>query len=530
MTAKARRRTDPRPGIGTRSGREGVALVLALVFVALLTVLIVGFFYEMQVSASLAENQGSDFEAYLAAKSAVANGISLLADDQIETSQNGEPEYDSMMDPSGWSEGLPFEPINEAMMRTSISDEYGKINLNAIIQPDPGGGPPRRNEMIIIALHNFFALRSNNAEDSDPVDSLIDWLDYDDMDQEEPEGAENSYYMSLDNPYACKNGPMDSIEELLLIKGITPAVYFGDPEQEQLPLSEYLTVNGDPNGRVNVNTAPVEVLASVIGVQTGSADVQQAQTIYDQARTQPFEDLSRLGGFGAGMPGQQGISGTNTRPGTATQSGGSMGSGRTGGLMQKSLEGPEKQLGAATGSFGSRPGFGQPALTGTTRPVTNTGATAALTPLQIQQQQQQQSRQLFRVNSNVFRIHGDGMLEEVLVRIEAYVWRTPLDISELENGTSAMQNQIPVNPGTNPGTNPGGTRGTTGRSGIMKASTGTGGGVVQPGGPQAGVNPGAGGVMPGGMGNGALQAMADAYGVPLVPAEPFRIIDWKVIR
>jgi general secretion pathway protein K len=528
--------------------------VLALVFVALLAVLVVGFFYEMEVSASLAENQGSDFQALLAAKSAVANGISLLADDLIETMTNGEPEYDSTMDPSQWAQGLPFEPVNDAMMRTTISDEYGKINLNALIQPNPSGGEPLRNEALITALHNFFALRSQSEKD--PVDAIIDWVDFGDMDSEEPEGAENNYYTSLENPYACKNGPMDSIEELLLIKGITPALYFGDTEQNQLPLSEYLTVNGDPNGRINVNTAPEEVLAAVIGVQSGNADIQQAQMIYDEARTQPYEDLSRLAGFTAPTTGTGAGLGTGAtgKPGTATKPGGSsVMPGRTGGLLQKSMEDPEKQLGGFSGGLGasgSRTGFGQPALTGTTKPLgNNSAATAANQQQQQRQQQLSQTQQLFRVNSNVFRIYGDGMVDDVLVRIEAYVWRTPLDISELQNGPGAAANQMPmVNPGTTPGVKPGISNGGIGgiggmggkprSGGIMKAATGATAvvgsqqtGPQQSGGrAQTGTGAATGGLMQSNMGNGNLQAMADAYGAPLVPAEPFRILDWKVIR
>ena len=539
---RRRRRTDFLNGIGASNGREGVALVLALVFVALLSALVVGFMFEMEVSASLAENQGADFQAYLAAKSAVANGISLLADDQVGTLTNGEPDYDSTLDAAQWAAGLPFEPINDAMMRTSISDEYGKINLNALLQPSATGGAPQRNEALITALHSFFALRSQSEKD--PVDAIIDWLDHDDMDAEEPDGAENSYYTSLENPYACKNGPMDSIEELLLIKGITPALYFGDTEQNQLPLSEYLTVNGDPDGAVNVNTAPVEVLAAVLGVQSGSADTAQAQQIYEEARTQPYEDLSRLGGVvspGAGAAMGTGTGTTATKPTTTTKPG--FGAG-TGSFMQKSADGPEKQLGSISRGIGnSGTGFGQSSLTGTTTPIqAKPGQTTNLDQQQQRQQQLSQMKQLFRVNSNVFRIYGDGMLDDVLVRIEAYVWRTPLDVSTLQNGPGGQTNQVPVlNPGGTTGTKPGtttgglggigGLGGTTRGGGIMKAAGGVTtmvGSQQAGGGTTAGT---AGGLTPaGGAANGSRQAMADAYGAPLVPDEPFRVLDWKVIR
>ena len=41
-------------------------------------------------------------------------------------------------------------------------------------------------------------------------------------------GAKESYYSGLTPPYHCKNGPLDSLEEMLLIKGVTPQLLFGN--------------------------------------------------------------------------------------------------------------------------------------------------------------------------------------------------------------------------------------------------------------------------------------------------------------
>jgi type II secretory pathway component PulK len=111
--------------------------------------------------------------------------------------------------------------------------------------------------------------------DQAAVSSILDWIDKDDVPN--PDGAENAYYMSLSPAYACRNGLLESVEELVFIKGITPALYFGtgprapledlhnpppEPEQEaeekDTPgLCELLTVCGD--GRINLNTAPADV-------------------------------------------------------------------------------------------------------------------------------------------------------------------------------------------------------------------------------------------------------------------------------
>lgn len=83
------------------------------------------------------------------------------------------------------------------------------------------------------------------------VAALLDWIDANE--EKRKEGAENSAYQTLGAPYACKNAPLDCLEELLLIKGFT------DDDVERLrPL---VSVYGD--GKVNINTAPSEVLAAL---------------------------------------------------------------------------------------------------------------------------------------------------------------------------------------------------------------------------------------------------------------------------
>ncbi|HPO13336.1 MAG TPA: type II secretion system minor pseudopilin GspK [Candidatus Hydrogenedentes bacterium] len=356
-----------------RGHKKGVALILALLFIALLTVIVIEFSYESQVEASFATNQGSDFQAYLAAKSAVARAIGLLATDLADTELNGEPEMDSMIDPIPWAQGQPFEPLNDATMRASISDEYGKINLNALLDTSLDTPKPRDN--LRIALEEFFIYRMEDSEDAAKkiVDCIIDWLDYNDDDDEEDEGAENDYYSSLDPPFACKNGPMDSIEELLLIKHMTPEIYFGDPDKEQLPLSEYLTVHGDWQGRVNINTAREEVIAAMnaagVGISgaPGVFDIEEARAIREQVLNEPYTDASQF---------------NRRRPGTTE--------------------------GEKEGEISMEAGGG------------------------------------LRVNSNMFRIYGDGMLEDIMVRIEAYVWRTPLTPEEEQEGIRNQGNP-PVN-------------------------------------------------------------------------------------
>jgi len=345
--------------------------MLVLLFVVLLTVIVVEFSYDAQVDASLTSNQDSRFEATLAAKSAVAMALSLLAEDVDPESlqelmdlggvdpNGGGGAMDSQYDVgrmdlgSGeqWAMGVPFEPQNEATRRATISDEYGKINLNALVWPSPEGDEMIRNEPLIAALQSFFATRLENEDAATIVDPIIDWLDYGDDDTEEPEGAEASYYEGLEIPYRCKNAPMDSIEELFLIKGMTPEIFYGDGtlDPPQLPLSECLTVHGSPNGAVNINSAPEEVRMAMM------EGFSQAGYSFTQDLMPPFTSFGQL---------QQQM--TQPRPGGANPN----------------------------------PNPNPPP--------------------------RDSDRPPFITWSNCFRIYGDGQHDATLVRIEAYVWRAPV--------------------------------------------------------------------------------------------------------
>jgi type II secretory pathway component PulK len=96
--------------------------------------------------------------------------------------------------------------------RFGVTDESGKLNLNAEILRDPTG------EMLYAALMKL----PNMTEDI--ADAIVDWLDADDTTR--TAGAESADYAG--QGYRAKNGPLNSIEELLLVRGVTPQLLFGN--------------------------------------------------------------------------------------------------------------------------------------------------------------------------------------------------------------------------------------------------------------------------------------------------------------
>jgi general secretion pathway protein K len=100
-----------------------------------------------------------------------------------------------------------------------------------------------------------FGLDARQA--GDIVDAIRDWIDEDD--EITGFGAESMYYEALEQPYPCKNGPLDSLDELLQIRGVSRELYDGTDEDPGI--RHYMTVQD--TGTINLNTAPPLVLAAL---------------------------------------------------------------------------------------------------------------------------------------------------------------------------------------------------------------------------------------------------------------------------
>lgn len=95
--------------------------------------------------------------------------------------------------------------------RYGITDEAGKLNLN-VASPDQ--------------LYRLIAPRCAPGMAESLVASLLDWRES--GSEARPGGAKDTYYMMLTPPYRCKQGPLDTVEELLLVKGFTADIVYGE--------------------------------------------------------------------------------------------------------------------------------------------------------------------------------------------------------------------------------------------------------------------------------------------------------------
>jgi len=137
-------------------------------------------------------------------------------------------------------------PLGGGTISLRMVDLDRKFNLNlGLIAPE------FLNAALLIA-----GVESSNALSI--VEVIQDWQDADDTPR--ANGAESDYYLTLDPPHAAKNGPFDDVAELLMVKGVTPQMFFGSTNAgaSAVGLKDLFT---PVSGRfVNINTASPEVM------------------------------------------------------------------------------------------------------------------------------------------------------------------------------------------------------------------------------------------------------------------------------
>jgi type II secretory pathway component PulK len=259
------------------SDRRGIALIIVMVCITVLAGLAGTFALSMKVETKLAMNANNESDLLALGKSGVAMAQWVLAQ-QMTISQ--EP-YDSLN--QKWAGGpgsmmTSNSPLADVFMDNiqlgkgsfslKIVDNERKMNINTADQP---------------LLDQAMRLIGIDAGDAGPITaSILDWIDPDPG--QRVGGTESDHYESLDPPYQAKNGPIDELNELLLIRGIAdfPELYWGGAITERLPsaFQNRLRVNTPgaqlgsgvglvhlftplSTGRLNLNTASATALQMI---------------------------------------------------------------------------------------------------------------------------------------------------------------------------------------------------------------------------------------------------------------------------
>jgi general secretion pathway protein K len=299
-----------------KNSRSAIALIVVMIAIAVFSILAAAFAFSMKVETKLAQNADNEQQLLWLGRSGVEYARWILSQ---SASIPGEP-YDSLNQIWAGGPGGPGEtntplagismdnfPVGDGTISVKITDLERKVNINTADTP---------------VLQQALTLMGADADDISVVsDSIQDWIDSDNAPR--IAGAENDYYQSLTPPYYAKNASIDDLSELLLVKGVTPEMYWGTaasghaPANFQHPKLGLGTAPGQTpdypfgladvftpvsSGKINVNTADANVLQMIPGVDTNTAAaiIQQRAGPDGEEGTEddtPFRDPGQLAGL-----------------------------------------------------------------------------------------------------------------------------------------------------------------------------------------------------------------------------------------
>ena len=341
VAKKARRRSLRARvrSLSARRQRRGVALILVLAALTVLTVMLTEIQDESSAEFGSALSARDALVAEYAAKSAVNLSQLLIASEptirkslslifalvggprQVPVWQYADRVLGAFNDSDGADGFASLAGVDPKLgknlgfpgggFKIDIVDEDSKININIAARGDPFSQTRLASEIIgLIGSPQYSPMFENKDADDQYSDrraicsAIIDWADPD-QDQAvcdpssttaQSAGAEDSFYQLLKKPYLRKNAAYDSLEELHRVRGISDDFWstFVDPDPDN-PHKRILTVWGQ--GAVNVNTANPQTLLALVC----QASNNQALMCLDANEAQKF--LMALGLLQSFMPG-----------------------------------------------------------------------------------------------------------------------------------------------------------------------------------------------------------------------------------
>jgi general secretion pathway protein K len=276
-----------------RPRQRGIALLLVLWVFMVLGVLALDFSQYMRDDAMASVNFADETRGYYVALAGMNKAIwdAMRARDEsgrgIGTpTQGGRPQRngadhdddgmggphlglrdDEIMPADGqWHQG----DFAGAQYEVRITDESGKIPINKV------------DEALLTKVVTNLLVGPNSqvrgidrraqGAVAEVVDAILDWRDPDNLPR--MHGAENEYYLAGKRGYPAKNAYFDDPQELLLVKGVTPELFYGVDGGPGL--RDVISVH-NRSGSINVRTMTGPVLQAMLGIEPGAVEDLLAQ-------------------------------------------------------------------------------------------------------------------------------------------------------------------------------------------------------------------------------------------------------------
>lgn len=241
----------------SRNRQRGIALLVAILLVALGTIIAAAVAYDNAMTARRGAATLAFDEAIL-----IGQGAEALAAYGIQTSWQMDKNTVNIQQPWAMPVG-PIEIVPGVMLDAAIEDLSGRFNLNSLVKDDGTG------TVDPVAQAAFVNLLTNAGIEPKWAGYIIDWIDPD-IAPQTPDGAEDTVYMGQTPPYLTANQYITSTSELLALPG------FGRDNYNKL--APFVTALPPNDAKLNVCTAPGEVLDAFLApgrVDWGGANAAQ---------------------------------------------------------------------------------------------------------------------------------------------------------------------------------------------------------------------------------------------------------------
>lgn len=265
---------------GRDFGRRGSALIVVLWVVGLLSMLVASFAFDAHLEARVTSYYRKRAKAEGLALSGMEI-VRMLMARRSEINDETKPDADDRWFDAakqlkkGAIRGYTIE-MGEGLIRLDIVPEPARRNVNHLV---PGGADNTRATAEKLEEEWARILEVGGVPEDmwqELVDCVIDWTDNEQPPRTRDKGAETEdYYATLPVPYKARNGLMDTVEELLLVKGFSRTILYGGVIQTNAVgggtvsisgIADLLTTYGTASGAVNVNAAPERVLRTLPGI------------------------------------------------------------------------------------------------------------------------------------------------------------------------------------------------------------------------------------------------------------------------
>ena len=236
---------------------------MALWIITILSVVALEFSFAMRTEVHITKNFQEELQLYAMAEGGIQRAITELVykhDPKVQEMRKTLNPNEIPPDKREWlTDGRDYKlSFDQGACEVRIIGEGGKVNINLV------------SETMLRKIATNVGVKIE-ARDT-VVDSILDWRDPDDLYR--VNGAENDYYRSLKEPYDCKNGPLDAIEELLLVKGVTPDLFYGkklgetgegETKVDPVGLKDIFSIYATGE-QIDINSAPLPALKVVLGI------------------------------------------------------------------------------------------------------------------------------------------------------------------------------------------------------------------------------------------------------------------------